>query len=147
MLEAHDVAAGGAPDEVLELPFEHRQRSRSKAVLRGGESVGIFLPRGTILRDGMLLRASDGRLLLVRAADEEVSTVSSDDPMLLARVAYHLGNRHVRLQVGDGFLRFQHDRVLDALVRALGGEVQSHLAPFEPEAGAYARASGQHDHG
>lgn len=137
MLEVHRIADSGAVEGVLELPFEQRQRSRLKAELQDGEDVAVFLPRGTILRDGMLLAASDGRVLMVRAAAEDVSSIGSDDPVLLARIAYHLGNRHVILQIGDGFLRYQHDRVLDDMVRGLGGRVEIECAPFEPEGGAY----------
>jgi len=71
--------------------------------------------------------------------------VRADDPRLLARVAYHLGNRHVALQIGAGWLRYSHDHVLDELSRGLGAQLTIEQAPFEPEAGAYHDASG-HSH-
>lgn len=98
-----------------------------------------MLPPGTSLRHGTLLRASDGTLIEVRAALEEVSTVRSQDGLLLTRVAYHLGNRHVTLQLAPGFLRYPRDPVIDDLVRRLGATPETSLAPFEPEAGAYDR--------
>ena len=109
----------------------------------GSEEIGLFLPRGTVLFDGDLLRTSDDRIIEVEAAPEDVSTISSPDAVLLARVAYHLGNRHVRTQVGPGYIRYRHDRAIDELVRKLGGDVQVEEVPFEPERGAKDHA---HDH-
>jgi urease accessory protein len=134
----------------LELPFEQRSRSRLRGRLASGEEVGLVLERGQILRGGDRLLADDGRVVEVIAAPETVSTVWSDDPRSLARAAYHLGNRHVLLEVGAGWLRYQHDHVLDDMLRGLGLAVRVELAPFEPEAGAYAQAdsatSRGHDH-
>lgn len=141
MLEVHELAPDGPPDEQLVLPFDQRKRSRLRATLHSGEAVGVFLERGTVLRDGTLLRADDGRTIAVIAAPEEVSTVRSLDARLLARVAYHLGNRHVPVQVGPGFVRYQRDHVLDSMVVGLGAEVVHGTAPFEPEAGAYDQAA------
>src|SRR5690606_2472728 len=117
---------------------ELRQKSRLSAALDSGESIGLFLPRGSVLRDGTLLRTTNGNVIRVKAAPEQVSTVSSEDAHLLTRVAYHLGNRHVPLQVSPGFLRYQHDHVLDDMVRQLGATPRLECAPFEPEGGAYA---------
>ena len=128
----------------LTLPFEQRQKSRLRTRLDSGEEVGLFLPRGTILRHGDRLRATDGRVVEVRAAPETVSTAHTADSLLLARAAYHLGNRHVALQLGPGWLRYQHDHVLDGMVWELGLVVVCEQAPFEPEAGAY---GGGHHHG
>ena len=134
----------------LTLPFDLRQRSRLRARLDDGTEVGLFLPRGQVLRHGDRLRADDGLLIEVRAAEEAVSTAEAPDPVLLARAAYHLGNRHVALQVGAGWLRYVHDHVLDTMVRALGLDVRCEQAPFEPEAGAYQHGHGgshTHEHG
>ena len=136
-----------ATDLVLILPFELRQKSRLKAELNNGEQVGLMLPRGHLLRGGDCLRAEDGRIIRIEAADEQVSTVHHDDHIMIARASYHLGNRHVALQVGDGWLRYQHDHVLDDMVRGLGLEIIVENAPFEPEGGAYGGHShGHHDH-
>ena len=128
----------------LLLPFELRSRSRFRARRVSGEEVGVQLTRGQILRGGDRLLIEDGRVVEVRAAPESVSTVRTPDARLLARAAYHLGNRHVALQVGDGWLRYGHDHVLDDMVRGLGAEITVEQAPFEPEAGAY---HGEHGHG
>jgi urease accessory protein len=141
------VYVGDEVHATLTLPFEQRQRSRLRASLDDGTEVGLFLPRGRILRGGDCLRSEDGVLVAVRAAAETVSTVRSKDPLLLARAAYHLGNRHVSLQIGSGWLRYRHDHVLDEMVAALGLEAEVGQAPFEPEAGAYPHSHGSaHDH-
>ncbi|MCH8502974.1 MAG: urease accessory protein UreE [Ectothiorhodospiraceae bacterium] len=134
----------GEPAGVLRLPFHVRQKSRFRAELTDGTEVGVFLERGLILRGGDRLRAEDGRMVLVEAAAETVSTVRSDSAPELARVCYHLGNRHVPLHIGAGFARYLHDHVLDDMVRGLGLGVHCEQAPFEPEAGAY---GGGHRHG
>jgi urease accessory protein len=128
----------------LSLPFELRQKSRLRTVLDNGDEVGLFLPRGTPLRDGDVLEADDGRGIRVVAADEALAEAVCTDPVLLARVAYHLGNRHAPVQIGPGRVRFAADEVLAAMVRGLGAQVAEVVAPFEPEAGAY--GSGHHQH-
>jgi urease accessory protein len=129
----------------LSLPFALRERSRLLTRLANGEPVGLMLPRGAPLRGGDCLRGDDGRIYRVRASDEAVMDARSDDALTLARVAYHLGNRHAPLQIGARFVRFAQDEVLATMVRGLGAEVGALRAPFEPEAGAYAR--GAHTHG
>lgn len=131
-----------AADVELELPFELRSKSRLRTQLANGEEVGLVLERGTILRGGDRLQAADGRIVRVVAAAENVSTVRAPNSWSLARAAYHLGNRHIALQVGEGWIRYLHDHVLDDMIRGLGFEVTLELASFEPEAGAY----GAHAH-
>ena len=121
----------------LELPFHMRQRSRLKTQLVDGREVILQLPRGGILRNGDRLVCEDGFIVEVRAAPEPISTVYATDPYLLARACYHLGNRHVAVQIGAGFLRYEQDHVLDSMVTQLGLTVLREVAPFEPEAGAY----------
>jgi urease accessory protein len=136
---------GVVASDRLTLPFELRQKSRLRARLDGGEEVALILPRGRVLRDGDMLVASDGFAVRVCAAPEKVSTatsVASNDPVALARAAYHLGNRHVPVQLGAGFVRYQRDHVLDEMVRGLGLAVTEEDAAFEPEAGAY----GEHEY-
>lgn len=128
----------------LVLPFEMRSRSRYRAVLDSGEAVGIVLPRGTVLRGGDRVRASDGRIVEVVAQPEPLVEARCHDARELARTAYHLGNRHVAVEVGNGWLRLTPDHVLEAMLRGLGAEVVAVVAPFEPEAGAYAPG---HQHG
>jgi urease accessory protein len=133
-LEAHQ----GVPEVSATLPFEQRVKSRLRLVLDNGEAVGLLLPRGTILRGGDWVRDDAGRAIKIHAALENVSTVRADDASALARIAYHLGNRHMPLHIGDGWLRYARDHVLDAMVVGMGGRVQHEEAPFEPEGGAYA---------
>ncbi len=128
----------------LVLPLELRQKSRLRTRLAGGEEVGLFLDRGTVLRDGDCLRADDGRVVRVVAAVEDLLEARCDDACALARVAYHLGNRHAAVELGDGVVRFATDAVLAAMVRGLGADVRAVRAPFEPERGAY--GSGHHTH-
>jgi urease accessory protein len=137
---------------VLCLPLDRRRRSRLRARLEGGDEVGILLPHGSILRHADELLGEDGSILRIEAAPERVSVVTTRDGLALARVAYHLGNRHVPVEIGDGFLRYQHDHVLDDMVRALGLEVGEGEVAFEPEVGPYAyghhgeRHEDVHDH-
>lgn len=134
------------PQATLTLPFELRQKSRLRATLDNGEEVGLMLERGQVLRHGTQLRAETGLIIEVQAAPESVSTVYSSDPLLLARACYHLGNRHVPLQIAEGLCRYQHDHVLDDMVRSLGLEVIHEIASFEPEAGAYGHSHTNHGH-
>lgn len=121
----------------LVLPFELRQRSRLLAVMDNGEEVGLLMPRGTVLRGGDRLQSSDGRLVEVVAAPEQLSIVRSSDSRQLTRAAYHLGNRHIAVQITAESIRYLKDHVLDDMLRGQGLQVTSEVLPFEPEAGAY----------
>ncbi len=140
-------AQGGALASVtLSLPFDIRSRSRFKGRLESGEEVGVMLDRGQILRGGDRLLAEDGRVVEIVAAPESVSTATASELALLARGAYHLGNRHVPLQIGPSWLRYGHDHVLDDMMRRLGFQVSVENLPFEPEAGAYHTHGTGHGH-
>ncbi len=137
-----------APEAVeLKLPFELRQKSRLRTALEGGEDVALLLPRGTVLRGGDCLRADDGRLVRVVAQSERVMQVTCDDPVALARAAYHLGNRHVAVQLGAGWLRLAEDPVLREMLLQMAAQVVTIDAPFEPEAGAYGGRGHVHEPG
>jgi urease accessory protein len=127
----------------LVLPFDMRQKSRLRATLTSGEEVAIVLPRGQVLRGGDWVVASDGRVIEVEAQREKVLHVLCAAPQLLIRAAYHLGNRHVPVQVGEGWLRIAPDHVLEEMLKGLGATTMHTEAPFEPEAGAY---GGHHRH-
>src|SRR5207249_4415904 len=99
-------------DEKLQLPFELRSKSRLRTQLPSGEDIGIFLERGTVLKSGDCLEADDGRVVRIEAAPERLMQAASGDPLLLNRAAYHLGNRHVPLEIEAGMLRFCADAVL-----------------------------------
>jgi urease accessory protein len=135
------VSAPDKVDGVLTLTFDQRRKSRLLAKLEDGREAALMLLRGTILHDGEHLRGEGGVVVVVRAAAESLSIASTADAHLLTRAAYHLGNRHVPLQIGADFVAYAHDHVLDDMVRGLGLTVASRLAAFEPEAGAFA-----HDH-
>lgn len=129
----------------LSLPWERRIKSRQRVLLGDGQEVGIFLPRGTVLRGGDVLVGKDGITVEIQAADEQVSSVCTDDCLLLARLCYHLGNRHVALEISQGRMRYLHDHVLDEMVQTLGGVPMLESAPFEPELGAYGGHGHHHD--
>ncbi len=146
MLTFTEKLTAPAPAQTtLTLPFEVRQKSRLRATLDDGREAGLILARGTLLRGGDLLRGEDGTVIEVRAAPESVSTAFAHDPELLTRAAYHLGNRHIAVQIGDNWLRYLHDHVLDHMLEQLGLQVTLEQAPFEPEAGAY-EGHGAHAH-
>jgi urease accessory protein len=142
-----ELPAGVAVADRLTLPFELRQKSRLVAKLDSGRQIALSLPRGHILRHGALLQTEEGAVVEVCSAAEELSVVGSADAALLLRAAYHLGNRHVPLQIQPGRLSYQHDHVLDDMLRGLGLEPSFAEASFEPEAGAYGRAAAHHHHG
>lgn len=144
-LRAGKIAHLHGMDQLV-LRFEQRQKARQRAKLESGLEVGIQLPRGTVLRGGDYLRGENGDIIRVVAAAEFVSIVTSADPQKLARAAYHLGNRHVHLQVGRGELRYLADHVLDHMIVSLGLNLDHDRLPFEPEAGAYSHGH-SHRHG
>jgi urease accessory protein len=148
MLIEKRASADAQATEYLLLPFEVRCKSRFRSRLESGEEVGLFLERGTVLRAGDLLQANDGRNVQVQAAPEAVMEARSEDVLLLARAAYHLGNRHVAVELQPGLLRFGRDHVLGEMVRGLGLKVTECEAPFDPESGAYGGHGGHtHPHG
>ncbi|MCB1819093.1 MAG: urease accessory protein UreE [Gammaproteobacteria bacterium] len=146
MLELDRRVARGKASVCLTLPLEKRIRSRQRVTLDNGVEAGVFLARGQVLRDGDLLGDRTGLIVLVRAAAEPVSEVRCDDPLQLARACYHLGNRHVALQIEAGVLRYQHDHLLDDMLRGLGLQPTFAQVPFEPEAGAYGGSAHAHAH-
>lgn len=135
----------GRVDAELEMPFEQRQRHRLRTALADGEEVAFLLPDRTILRHGDLLRAEDGRVLRIVAEREALMEARPADTRDWCRAAYHLGNRHVALQIGDGWLRFQRDRVLGQMLEQLGITVSEVQAAFDPEPGAYGSSHYHHD--
>ena len=132
------IAAADSIIDTVTLSMDRRQRSRLRVRLdRSGETAALMLPRGTVLRGGDLLQSEDGRVIEVIAAAEHLSIVVATDSLLLGRVAYHLGNRHVPVEIGREWLYYRTDHVLDAMVVAMGVTVRHGTFPFEPEVGAY----------
>jgi urease accessory protein len=149
--ELVDANVNASPSETLTLPFEDRRRSRMRTKLDDGREAALLLPRGTVLRNGDRIRDPDsGVIAAVRAAAQTLSYAHTDNLLLLARAAYHLGNRHVPVEVGPGWVAYEHDHVLDGMVRDLGLPVDTRIAPFEPEAGGYRHGNDKsqdgHDH-
>ena len=122
----------------LALTAEERVRSRYRCYAEEGEEVALHLPRGTVLRDRDILKPDSGSpLVLVVAKPEPVLEVSAKTPLALLRAAYHLGNRHVPLEIAPSYLRLAPDPVLKSMLENLGVEVREEVSPFQPESGAY----------
>jgi urease accessory protein len=119
------------------LTFDARCKSRLLVELDSGERAGLMVERGRILRGGDRVRLEDGREAEIVAADEPLIEAASADPVLIAKAAYHLGNRHVAVQVMSDRLRCLADHVLADMLRGLKLEVRFITAPFDPESGAY----------
>ncbi|MBF0097217.1 MAG: urease accessory protein UreE [Magnetococcales bacterium] len=147
MILLTSFADADAPQAVLtlSLTWQERAYSRLQSRLSSGDAVILMLPHGTHLQDGDRLWSDDGRVVQVEAALESLLRVEADDPRLLLRAAYHVGNRHAPLQVGEGFLLLPEDELLAALLRQLGCRVTAVRAPFEAERGAYAGGHHHHD--
>jgi urease accessory protein len=134
-----------APHFTLALTAEERTRSRLHASTEEGQQVYLQLPRGLTLRDGDWLQAETGELAQIHAKPEPVLTVTAQFPLSLLQAAYHLGNRHVPLEITSGHLRLSPDPVLQDLLRHRGLHVVEEMAPFQPEVGAYG-SEGHHHH-
>jgi urease accessory protein len=137
----------------VELDWDVRQKSRFDATDSAGRTLGVFLPRGSVVRGSDVLVAEDGSLIRVIAAPQAVLRVTAcaehGGPADLPRAAYHLGNRHVQLEVKPDHLQLKPDPVLADMLRAMHLIVREVSAPFEPEGGAYAAAhehAHHHDH-
>lgn len=136
---------------IVELGWDVRQKSRFDANDSQGRALGIFLPRGSVVRGGDVLVAEDGSLIAVKAAPQPVLVVrhcsEHGTPFDLLRAAYHLGNRHVQLELQPDHLKLEPDHVLAGLLRQMHLIVSEEQAAFEPESGAYAPGAHAHGHG
>ncbi len=135
----------------LTLDWDDRQKSRFEATDSTGRKLGVVLPRGTVVRGGDVLLVEDGSLVRVVAAPQKVLRITAhggNEAFDLMRAAYHLGNRHVPIELQPDHLCIEPDHVLAELLRAMGLTVTEVQAPFEPEGGAYGdSALLSHDHG
>jgi urease accessory protein len=143
----------------VELDWDVRQKSRFDCTDSAGRHLGVFLPRGTCARGGDVLVAEDGSLIRVIAAPQPVLVITQctehGSPFDLTRAAYHLGNRHVPIELKPDHLKIEPDHVLADMLRAMHLTVNETQAPFEPEGGAYSGGSAHghahhghdHDHG
>jgi urease accessory protein len=134
----------------VELDWDTRQKSRFDALDSTGRTLGVFLPRGSVVRGGDVLVAEDGSLIRVSATPQKVLVVRTcpehGAPIDLLRAAYHLGNRHVQLEVQADRLQLEPDHVLADMLRQMHLVVSEESAPFEPEGGAYAAGGHGHAH-
>jgi len=134
----------------VELDWDVRQKSRFEATDSQGRQIGVFLPRGTAVRGGDVLVAEDGSMIRVIAAPQPVLVITHcadhGSPFDLLRAAYHLGNRHVPIELQPDHLKIEPDHVLADMLRAMHLLVKEAQAPFEPEGGAYAAPGGHHHH-
>jgi urease accessory protein len=127
-----------SPPLILCLTAEERTRSRHSFITEDRTPVQLQLTRGTTLQEGDLLTTEAGDIFVqVSAKPEPVLTVTSDDTINLLRAAYHLGNRHVSLEITPNYLRLTPDPVLGGMLTQLGLEVIAEVAPFCPQGGAY----------
>ncbi len=145
---ASQVLRGGAWDggkAVDRVVLDADERFRRRVVLTGeaGTRFLLDLPEATALRDGDALALDDGTLVAVIARPESVVEIAAADPAALARLAWHLGNRHTELEILHDRLRMRRDHVLEEMLAGLGARLSFAHAPFEPERGAYAHADGR----
>lgn len=152
MLRATSVMAAGSwsapPADRVLLDWDRRFRRRITLTTEGGAAVLLDLPQATRLRAGDALVLEDGALIAVVAKPEKLAEIHAHEDGALVRIAWHLGNRHlpVQLMAGGEHLRIRRDHVIEAMVEGLGGHVEPIEAPFDPEAGAYAAAHSHHHH-
>ncbi|MEW5315059.1 MAG: hypothetical protein WDW38_006512 [Sanguina aurantia] len=146
MIRRHLIAHADATgtDLPLALVFDDRKRSRHRMTLPDSVELAWALIPGTMLRPGDRLEVDAATTFVVRAAAEPVLRVTAATPQALTRAAYHLGNRHISVEVGEGFLALMPDPVLRDMLDQLGVQVVALDAPFQPETGAY---GGGHKHG
>ncbi|HBP30115.1 MAG TPA: urease accessory protein UreE [Advenella kashmirensis] len=129
---------------VVRMTFEQRRRSRQQLTLDNGETIHLIIARGQVLLPGDVLVADDGGIIAVQAQPEKLIRVKADAAIDLTRAAYHLGNRHVMLEVGADYLHLEYDSVLVQMLHRLGVHTSLVEQPFNPETGAY---GGGHKHG
>jgi urease accessory protein len=151
MLRAVSVSLAGtwaedrARDRIV-LASDERFRRRTRMVTESGLEFLLDLPQATMLRGGDGLACDDGGVVLVEAAAEALVEVSADSPESLARFAFHIGNRHMPVEIRNDCLRICEDRVIVSMLRRMGARVQRLKAPFNPEIGAYGSGDGSHGH-
>ncbi len=141
MLRAIQVLKAGswqaAPVDRITLSYDERHRRRLRFIAEAGTEFLLDLPRTTVLRSGDGLRLEDGRVILVTAAEEPLLEVTAADPDQLARLAWHIGNRHLPAQIDTGRMLLREDSVIEDMLRGLGATVRHVAEPFTPEPGAY----------
>jgi urease accessory protein len=153
MLRATEIVLAGAwsgtPADAVHLDYDHRTRRRIALKGAGGLEFLLDLAKAPVLAAGDGLRLEDGRIVAVEAAPERLLEIACADERALARIAWHLGNRHLAAEIGERVVYIRDDHVIADMARGLGAEVRSVERPFNPEGGAYGQgtAHGHHRHG
>jgi urease accessory protein len=145
----HRHAASWPSDEAVDsltLDYDNRHRRRIRLTTDAGADLLLDLPKAVAMAHGDGLRLEDGRWVSVKAAPETLVEVRAQDNTQLARIAWHIGNRHFPAQVLDGAIRIRPDHVMEAMVTGLGGQITRLEAPFQPEGGAYGGAASAQGH-
>lgn len=152
MIRASNVRSAskvtGCSADSISLTFDDRHRRRIAMTTDGGLEFLLDLPEVPSLKDGDALMLEDGRLIAVKAAPERLLEISCADPVHLARISWHLGNRHLAAEIGEQRLLIRYDHVIAEMVRGLGATATEVNVPFNPEGGAYGhgRKPGRGDH-
>lgn len=149
MLEIYDrlgIDCDQQIDEIITLSHEQREKGRIRAIAHSGNEIRIFLERGHPILVGEVLRSHCGKHIRVEGAVEPLTTATCDDWTLFSRACYHLGNRHVKIQIGERWLRIIPDHVLEDMLLQLGLTLTTEHAVFIPESGAYKHAHHDHAH-
>lgn len=137
------VSAKDSSADIIELDFDQRHRRRIVMTTNAGLDFLLDLPKAIAIADGDGIELDDGRVVTVRAREEPVAEIAAKDPNHLARIAWHLGNRHLPTEILGDRLRIRNDHVIVEMVKKLGASVEIVNAPFHPEGGAYGRG---HEH-
>lgn len=148
LIKNHGQIVVSADTDTLTLDYQARTKGRLRVTTDAGQDAGIFLKRGKVLSEGDILESECGKRIRIVCETETVAQARSDDWLVFCRCCYHLGNRHVPLQVGEKWLRIKPDHVLQEMVELLGLTVELVDAAFTPEQGAYAggHSSSHHSH-
>ena len=142
----------GKPADVVRLDYDHRTRRRIALTAAGGLSFLLDLAKAPVLGAGDGIKLEDGRIVAVEAAPERLLEIACTDERALARIAWHLGNRHLATELGDRTIYIREDHVIADMVIGLGAAVRSVERPFNPEGGAYGHGAvhghshGHHEH-
>ena len=152
MLRATDILLAGLwdgkPADVVRLDYDRRTRRRISLTGLGGLAFLLDLAKAPVLRSGDGIRLEDGRIVAVEAAPERLLEITCADALELARIAWHLGNRHLAAEIGDRVIHIRDDHVIADMVRGLGAEARLVQRPFQPEGGAYGHGAVHgHSHG
>lgn len=142
---AHAGHYEGTPYDHVTLAHDERHLRRKLLVLNGGDQILVDFPKAVALADGDVLKLEDGKLVEIRAADEDLYEITAKTPEHLSKLCWHIGNRHLPAQIEQHRILIQRDHVIKNMLHGLGARVKDIAAPFTPEHGAY-HADHGHSH-